>query len=681
MKAHHGWNVIKTVAGTIDADTARLQEQREKETSVLEQRLKVAESHSNVLQKSLDSFKADLISERNTHDVEIKKLKNSHTAVLKKEQLQLVALEKTLQSAEMEMQVKLESAVNEASQISQKEQKEQAEQAEAITKSTLAELDMCQRELFADREKWSAEKKELDDAIRSAKTDHEENVQSISASFQAQIKGGDGQATESNRLMEELQEQKGLVTKFKSSVTKLEKSSSKQKKEQEEKTKKINKLTSDLKSSEDGVSSSKKEIAVLQKEINVLNSANSELRTQIEGPKKDISVDLTVELSSAKSDLLKLQEVITERERALESASGLLAEAQERQSSYESAEQRMSDNILSLEKSVKEKDEAFDSFRTQTRDAQVISEQSAIALAGASTKESELLLQLKEKSLRITNFQEEGTKLAKRQNEMEKLVRQTKSEYKSKDAEIERLKASQTALEATVVELRANIKKTVGESSEAAKNAATLQAVSLASVEKLDKLECELNTKKDELLSTKKSLDASWVESKELKRQCAELKAEMGDMTKQLGDNTNKVELTQSSIRDTENRENVLRATNSQLQDSLQRHMSESSAREERLREELGETRKRWQDAVTSREALSAEMTTSAAPLLQQISSLQDLLRSKSEGWNTVESSLSERAIKAEGACEVSGHKREIAEERASSLQLQLDNLAIKYVI
>ena len=681
MKAHHGWNVIKTVAGTIDADTVRLQEQREKETSVLEQRLKVAESHSNVLQKSLDSFKADLISERNTHDVEIKKLKNSHTAVLKKEQLQLVALEKTLQSAEMEMQVKLESAVNEASQISQKEQKEQAEQAEAITKSTLAELDMCQRELFADREKWSAEKKELDDAIRSAKTDHEENVQSISASFQAQIKGGDGQATESNRLMEELQEQKGLVTKFKSSVTKLEKSSSKQKKEQEEKTKKINKLTSDLKSSEDGVSSSKKEIAVLQKEINVLNSANSELRTQIEGPKKDISVDLTVELSSAKSDLLKLQEVITERERALESASGLLAEAQERQSSYESAEQRMSDNILSLEKSVKEKDEAFDSFRTQTRDAQVISEQSAIALAGASTKESELLLQLKEKSLRITNFQEEGTKLAKRQNEMEKLVRQTKSEYKSKDAEIERLKASQTALEATVVELRANIKKTVGESSEAAKNAATLQAVSLASVEKLDKLECELNTKKDELLSTKKSLDASWVESKELKRQCAELKAEMGDMTKQLGDNTNKVELTQSSIRDTENRENVLRATNSQLQDSLQRHMSESSAREERLREELGETRKRWQDAVTSREALSAEMTTSAAPLLQQISSLQDLLRSKSEGWNTVESSLSERAIKAEGACEVSGHKREIAEERASSLQLQLDNLAIKYVI
>ena len=673
--------MIKTVAGTIDADTARLQEQREKETSVLEQRLKVAESHSNVLQKSLDSFKADLISERNTHDVEIKKLKNSHTAVLKKEQLQLVALEKTLQSAEMEMQVKLESAVNEASQISQKEQKEQAEQAEAITKSTLAELDMCQRELFADREKWSAEKKELDDAIRSAKTDHEENVQSISASFQAQIKGGDGQATESNRLMEELQEQKGLVTKFKSSVTKLEKSSSKQKKEQEEKTKKINKLTSDLKSSEDGVSSSKKEIAVLQKEINVLNSANSELRTQIEGPKKDISVDLTVELSSAKSDLLKLQEVITERERALESASGLLAEAQERQSSYESAEQRMSDNILSLEKSVKEKDEAFDSFRTQTRDAQVISEQSAIALAGASTKESELLLQLKEKSLRITNFQEEGTKLAKRQNEMEKLVRQTKSEYKSKDAEIERLKASQTALEATVVELRANIKKTVGESSEAAKNAATLQAVSLASVEKLDKLECELNTKKDELLSTKKSLDASWVESKELKRQCAELKAEMGDMTKQLGDNTNKVELTQSSIRDTENRENVLRATNSQLQDSLQRHMSESSAREERLREELGETRKRWQDAVTSREALSAEMTTSAAPLLQQISSLQDLLRSKSEGWNTVESSLSERAIKAEGACEVSGHKREIAEERASSLQLQLDNLAIKYVI
>ena len=82
---------------------------------------------------------------------------------------------------------------------------------------------------------------------------------------------------------------------------------------------------------------------------------------------------------------------------------------------------------------------------------------------------------------------------------------------------------------------------------------------------------------------------------------------------------------TESSRRDIEQREAVLRATSKQLQDSLQRQMGEASVREERLREEVGEMRKRWQEAITSRETLASELGSATAPLLRQISSMQEV--------------------------------------------------------
>ena len=64
--------------------------------------------------------------------------------------------------------------------------------------------------------------------------------------------------------------------------------------------------------------------------------------------------------------------------------------------------------------------------------------------------------------------------------------------------------------------------------------------------------------------------------------------------------------------------------------------MSETVAREERMREELNDTRKRWQEAVSSRESLASEVSGVTTPLLRQISSLQESLRVKSEGWQKV---------------------------------------------
>ena len=118
-------------------------------------------------------------------------------------------------------------------------------------------------------------------------------------------------------------------------------------------------------------------------------------------------------------------------------------------------------------------------------------------------------------------------------------------------------------------------------------------------------------------------------------------------------------------LRDVEQREAVLRATNRQLQDNLQRCMEESSGREERLRDEINEMRKRWQDAVTGKENLASELAASTAPLLKQISSLQDTIRSKSDHWQSIESILQERAMKAENVANT-------AEARSQSLDEQL---------
>lgn len=182
-----------------------------------------------------------------------------------------------------------------------------------------------------------------------------------------------------------------------------------------------------------------------------------------------------------------------------------------------------------------------------------------------------------------------------------------------------------------------------------------MHAVSQATTDKLNKLEAETVAKSDELTSQRKALEGSWAESADLKRLLAELRAEAEDLRRQLGEGSSRVQETESSRRDIEQREAVLRATNKQLQDSLQRSMHDCSQREERLREEVNEMRKRWQEAISSRENLASELASATAPLLRQVSTLQESLRLKSEHFQVIESNLSERAMKAESVAEIAG--------------------------
>ena len=152
-------------------------------------------------------------------------------------------------------------------------------------------------------------------------------------------------------------------------------------------------------------------------------------------------------------------------------------------------------------------------------------------------------------------------------------MRKTKGEVKAKEGEIAKLKERQAELVKAIEEMQDLVRKNESEASSATKSLSAMQAVSQASTDKLARLEAEIATKVDEIASQRRALDGAWAETNELKRTVAELRADRDDLRRQIGEGTSRVMETESSRRDIEQREAVLRATNKQLQDSLQRQV------------------------------------------------------------------------------------------------------------
>jgi hypothetical protein len=400
------------------------------------------------------------------------------------------------------------------------------------------------------------------------------------------------------------------------------------------------------------------------------NAASIARISSLEKSLSDMALELKVAVTAiAEKDAMvakltlessKLSEVVTERERALETSAVKMAETHKL---LEVAQRK----IVDLSAEVSEKDAKL--------------RQSQVSSAGEAEVKRQLQRAqeiMREKEERLAAFEQEGQSLSKKQSEMEKVVRTTKAEVKKRDTEIAKLKESKEQLVKAIEEMQDLVRKNEQEASSATKSLSAMQAVSQASTDKLSRLEGDIGSKAEELASQRRAMEAAWAEINESKRVVAELRADRDDLRRQIGLGTSKVMETESSRRDIEQREAVLRATNKQLQDSLQRQMQESGLREERLRDEVGEMRKRWQEAVTSRETLSSELGSATAPLMRQISSMQDSIRSKSESWQAVEASLSERALRAESVAEIAEHRKLLLEEQMSELKLQVGLLTTR---
>jgi chromosome segregation ATPase len=285
---------------------------------------------------------------------------------------------------------------------------------------------------------------------------------------------------------------------------------------------------------------------------------------------------------------------------------------------------------------------------------------------------SRLQEQLAAQNARLVAFEQEGQALAKKQADMEKLVRRTKAEYKGRDSEIAELEKVKSSLEKVVAEQQAALKLKESSASNASKSLSALQAASQASADKLGRMQQELDSVTDELAATKAALAKAQEEAASQQQKLNTVTQEQALLKRQVDASQSEVLETDAQRRDVESREGMLRATNAQLQEGLAHHMADAAAREERLRDELQDMRKRWQDALSTREALAAEMSGASAPLLRQLSQLQETLRTRSDGWQVTESALSERALRAESAREVAEHKYSVTVEAAHVAQAQL---------
>eukprot|EP00985_Skeletonema_marinoi_P012723 scaffold6206_cov121-Skeletonema_marinoi.AAC.1 len=78
----------------------------------------------------------------------------------------------------------------------------------------------------------------------------------------------------------------------------------------------------------------------------------------------------------------------------------------------------------------------------------------------------------------------------------------------------------------------------------------------------------------------------------------------------------------------------------SDLESKLRTSEREANVREDALRHEVSELRKRWQDAVRRAEDLSMDVQQSTAPLLRQLESAERQSRSRSSAWSEMEAKL-----------------------------------------
>eukprot|EP01031_Cornospumella_fuschlensis_P031995 gene31995-38687_t len=362
---------------------------------------------------------------------------------------------------------------------------------------------------------------------------------------------------------------------------------------------------------------------------------------------------LSIDNRKLNEDIVKCREVVSERERALESSNVKLAELMAQTDALSAKCQDLANEIV-------EKDKMLKQFQLSSSDD-----------AESKKQTARLLEQVSEQAKRLHAFETEGQQLAKKQSEMEKTVRKSKQEIKEKEQEIAKLKESKEQLVKAIEQTQDALKKAEAEAAGHQKSLQAMNAVSQASTDKINKLEQEVQSRLEEISSQKKALESAWGDNNELKKVIIELKAERDDLKKQLGEGTSKVMETESNKRDIEQREAVLRATSRQLEETLKQAMADHNQREERLRSELNAMQKRWQEAIMAREQLASELTHVTSPLLKQITTLQDQMRVKHEGFMNIEANLNEKILKLESSLETAEHRKALCEEEAVLLKQQ----------
>lgn len=347
--------------------------------------------------------------------------------------------------------------------------------------------------------------------------------------------------------------------------------------------------------------------ALVNESISHIQKDHQELMTQIQKQNED---NINKLITSHKADVDTMQSKIHALQAELLQREDQLANKAEQMASMSSMHEREKED---LQRAISEtKEEA--KKRIQSAKARVENLEAklkaASGAADAAAGQDDL----------ITALREEGGKLARKQADMEKSLRAAKGETRELMVQLEREKEAHVKAQEKVVKIESELKETRAElgSARRGETLATKLESNLASIkeelERKSSANLELNQQVKELKSRVKELQDE-VETVtrgallESKRESSKIKREHGDMLSEM-------ELKLRSIE------------------------KEASMREDALRQEVSELRKRWQDAVRRADALSMDVQNSTGPLLRQLESMERQSRSRAAAWTELETKL-----------------------------------------
>jgi hypothetical protein len=220
----------------------------------------------------------------------------------------------------------------------------------------------------------------------------------------------------------------------------------------------------------------------------------------------------------------------------------------------------------------------------------------------------------------IVALRAEGEHLARKQSEMEQAVRSAKGEARSLRQELEEEMAGKDNALEKIAKLETDLKATKDSLSAARRGES-----------QAGKLESGLQQAREESERKSASILSLEQQVKEFKAETKELHIDLEAAMKGAAvDNERDQKKWRKEHHDAvEDLENKLRISE-----------REAGVREDALRHEVAELRKRWQDAVSRADSLSMDSQSSTAPLLRQLDSIHRQNRARASAWAELETKL-----------------------------------------
>ena len=327
------------------------------------------------------------------------------------------------------------------------------------------------------------------------------------------------------------------------------------------------------------------------------DDSQDEEDTEMNGTKISIAAQLQEELHQREQQLFSKTEQITTMEAMYEN------EKQDLLSKIQSTKEEAKRRIQKAKERVDAVELKLKNITSQQNSSSAVQEE-----------------RMQQQSVLITELRKEGEKLAQKQADMELVVRTSKTETRELRKQIADLEEETNTLTEKLHVLEGDYKAVQGELSSARQG-----------ISQVDHLDSELRTVREE-----NEKRASTILT--LEQAMKELKAANKEMENEL-----KVTRKGAAIETEQERKRLIMEHNqvvSDMETKLQATEREAAIREDALRIEIDDIRKRWQESVRRADTLSVDIQANTAPLLRQIDSINKQSRIRATAWAELETQL-----------------------------------------